>query len=104
MTELYKTLSRLKKIKPDVYANIQGGDLIRLDDKLDNNVIAFLREAGSQLVLACFNLSGDEKTIEINLEDFAGDYTDAFSGKVKSLAAKTTIKLPPYGNAIFSKN
>lgn len=70
MTELYRTLSRLKKVNPEIYDGIKGGDLVRLDENLDGKVIAFIREVEPNHILACFNLSGEEKTIELDGEFF----------------------------------
>lgn len=103
MTELYKTLSLLKKVNPALYQGIKGGDLVRLDENLDGKIIAFMRDAEGSTVLACFNLSGEEKTIEIELGSFSGDYTEAFSGDTKTFEQRVKITLSPYGNAIFSK-
>ena len=104
MTELYKTLSRLQKVNPEIYDGIKGGDLVRLDANLDGKVIAFIREVEPNHILACFNLSGEEKTIELALGNYSGNYTEAFSGKVEVLADNARIKLSPYGYAIYTKN
>ncbi len=104
MTELYRTLSRLKKINPEIYDGIKGGDIIRLDENLDGKVIAFIREGEPNHILACFNLSGEEKSIELSLGNYSGTYTEAFSGKTVELADNARIKLSPYGYAIYSKN
>lgn len=104
MTELYKTLSRLKKINPAIYDGIKSGDLVRLDENLDGKVIAFIREVEPNHILACFNLSGEEKAIQLSLGSYSGTYTDAFSGRSEALDDSAKIKLSPYGYAIFTKN
>lgn len=103
MTELYRTLSRLKKVNPALYKGIKGGDLVRLDENLDGKVIAFMREADDSYVLACFNLSGEEKTIELQLGNYSGVYTEAFSGETEQFEDRIKLTLSPYGNAIYSK-
>lgn len=103
MTELYRTLSRLKKVNPALYKGIKGGDLVRLDENLDGKVIAFMREADDSYVLACFNLSGEEKTIELQLGNYSGVYTEAFSGETEQFEDTIKLTLSPYGNAIYSK-
>lgn len=104
MTELYKTLSRLKKVNPALYKGMYGGELVRLDENLDGKVIAFVRESNPKNVLACFNLSGEEKTIELDLEKYSGKYEEAFSGDIEDFGGRVSIKLSPYGYAIYSKN
>ena len=103
MTELYRTLSRLEKVNPALYKGIKGGDLVRLDENLDGKVIAFMREADDSNVLACFNLSGEEKTIELQLGNYSGVYTEAFSGETEQFEDRIKLTLSPYGNAIYSK-
>ncbi|MBK6680090.1 MAG: alpha amylase C-terminal domain-containing protein [Ignavibacteriales bacterium] len=103
MTELYRTLSRLKKVNPALYNGMYGGELVRLDENLDGKVIAFVRDSNPNNVLACFNLSGEEKTIELDLTKYSGKYEEAFSGTVKDFDGRVSIKLSPYGYAIYSK-
>jgi glycosidase len=97
---LYQKLNQLKKENPALWNPGFGGTYTRLKTGKDQQVLAFLRENGTNKVLTLLNLSSAEVSIQLDPEVVKGTYTDFFTGK-KTKPASVEQKLAPWGYLVF---
>jgi glycosidase len=99
MYPFYRSLFKLHRNHPAVYK----GSFYKLRTNVDDSVFAFAREFGNEKVLVFTNLSGENKTVQIESRIREQEWEDYFSGeKVRLL---NDIELSPYGYIVYvSKN
>jgi glycosidase len=93
---LYKVLFNLKKENKALMNGDLGGPVVRVRTTNDGAVFAFVREKDADRVLVVLNLSLRTQKVELRGKDFAGIYTDVFTGEGLSFADGTWLKLKPW--------
>lgn len=91
-TELYRTLNALRHNNPALWAGEKGGEAVYVAG-VPEEVLAFTREVEGNKVLALFNLSTEEQTINLPTE-LQGAYVD-MDGAENELGEAFT--LPAWG-------
>ena len=59
-------------------------------------------KCGDNTVIAIMNMSGEAQTVNLNLGEYAGEYTCP-CGKAKTLAEQETLTLQPWQYMLLSK-
>lgn len=89
--KLFDGIGKLEKLrKSSPLFNTDAA--VRTFDTMDNSVLGIIRENGGQKLVAFFNFSESEKTVQLDEED--GVYTDLISGQA---AGQQEVKIPGYG-------
>ena len=102
--ELFTKLFHLKHDNQALWNGKYGGEMIRVVNDHQHQVISFYREKNSDAVLPILNFS--DKTIDINLDTkyYQGIYKELFSGKIYKITDKTSLKLAPWSYLVLVKN
>lgn len=100
LQSFYKSLVRLKKKNPALWAGDSGGFLISIEENV--NVMGFMREIEGNRVIGIFNLSAEKQSIEINDKRIYGTYSDYFSGKRYQIN-NHSFELNPWEYLVFVK-
>lgn len=96
----YRSLVKLKKDNPALWAGEEGGFPVSIENNKD--VVGFMRVVPGNKVVGIFNFSNTKQTVELTNPDVFGDYTEYFSGKKLSLN-KQPISLNPGGYLVLTK-
>lgn len=89
--KLFDGIGKLEKLrKSSPLFNTDAA--VRTFDTMDNSVLGIIRENEEQKLVAFFNFSEFEKTVQMDEED--GAYTDLISGQT---AGQQEVKIPGYG-------
>jgi 1,4-alpha-glucan branching enzyme len=102
-TGLYKTLLELKKNNEALWNGSFGGSFTKLMTSADTSIYAFAREKDSNIIVAIFNLTPTQKQFKITIENYNGEYMDAFSGDMIKLRKKESMMLNPWEYRIYIK-
>jgi glycosidase len=70
-TAFYRELNHLRKSNPALYSQDKGGQLVEIKNSLPNAVFSFEREAKGNKVIAVFNLTNQQQSVE-----FESDYSE----------------------------
>jgi len=100
LQSFYKSLVKLKKDNPAIWAGDAGGFPIAIEE--NENVMGFIREVQGNRVIGIFNLSADNQTVEFTNEHAHGRYTDYFSGNEYDIS-NTPLKLKPWEYLVFTQ-
>lgn len=98
--DFYKSLVRLKKENPAIWAGDAGGFPKSIEAHED--VMGFVREVEGNRVIGIFNLSSEIQTVEITNADIFGSYSDYFSGSAYDISEKP-LELKPWEYLVFTK-
>jgi glycosidase len=99
----YKKLNELRHNNPALWSGCFGGKLQKLTTTDDNAIFAFGREKDDNKVVAIFNLTANKVSFEVEMENFAGTYTEYFDNIEVPLTGKFTIDLDPWDYLVFIK-
>ena len=101
VTELIKSLARLKHTQPALRTGSQSGTLI--NHTADNShVYVFERRLGDESVVVMLNFSASAQTFNITSGVAAASYTDHFTGNVYDFSASKRVTLPAKGYAVLT--
>ncbi|MDE6335898.1 MAG: alpha amylase C-terminal domain-containing protein [Muribaculaceae bacterium] len=103
MTNLIKTLTRLKHTQPALRTGKQNGSLTNLTTTEDDAVYAYKRSLGDENVVVILNFSDENKKFSITSALPEGMYKDVLTGKSIDFSSSPTFELPPLEAAIFIK-
>jgi len=103
MADFYKTLLGLKKDNPALFNGKFGGNWLRIHTTDDANVFALLRTKDKNKVLSVVNLSDKPLDITLQGSDYAGDFTELFTGEKSDLKGETKLSLPAWGYSVYFK-
>lgn len=101
---LYRNLNDLRKNNQALWSGEDGGDLVRVNNTMPDQVFSFKREKGDDCVVGVFNFTDTMVDVKLNDESLKGEYNTFGSDADIKLAANESIVLPPYGYAIFYRN
>ena len=94
----YKSLVKLRKDNPSLWAGASGGFPITIEE--NEQVMGFMREVEGNRVVGIFNLSSKTQAINITNSSAFGSYTDYFSKKQYTINEQL-IELQPWGFLVF---
>ena len=95
MYPFYRSLLKLHRSHPAVYK----GSFYKLRTNVDDSVFAFAREFGNEKVLLFTNLSGENKTVQIESRIREQEWEEYFTGD-KGLGLND-IGLTPSGYKVY---
>ena len=101
--DFYKTLLTLKKNKPALRAGDAAATTRILNTSAGKNVLAFVRQNGTDEVLVIINFSKDKVNFEITDAQIAKKYKDVFINEQKDFNAEKSIALQPWAYKVFEK-
>ncbi len=101
--KLYTTLFALKHKNQALWNGNKGGEMIRVVNNKQDNVLSFYREKNGDAVLPIFNFSKDNVDVNLNTKYFSGNYKDLFSGKTVTLKDASNFKMKPWSYLILVK-
>lgn len=101
--ELFTKLFHLKHDNQALWNGKYGGEMIRVVNDHQDQVISFYREKNKDAVLPILNFS--DKSVDINLDTkyFQGTYKELFNGKIYQISEKTSLKLAPLSYLVLVK-
>ncbi len=102
-TELYRKLITLKHSQAALQAGERGGRTIEIENNAKDCLMTFVRESGDSRVMAIMNLS--PYTIHANYNNgiYAGEYTNAITGKKVLLPIHLEQDIEPWGYTLLYK-
>ncbi|HSP88631.1 MAG TPA: alpha-glucosidase C-terminal domain-containing protein, partial [Ignavibacteriaceae bacterium] len=100
--DLYIKLIELKKENEALFSGEKGGEIKWLT--VNDNIFSFIREKNGEKIVAVFNLSGKENSVELESTLIEGDYKEFNSGKENEFNSSASYNLKPWEYKIFYKN
>ena len=101
-TEIYKKLFQLKKKNRALWNGKWGGEMIRIKNDHQYQVLSFYRESEGDKVISIINLSDQELDVNLNTKPFAGSYSDVFSGDKLKIEQQTTLNMGQWGYKVLT--
>ena len=101
--ELFTKLFHLKHKNKALWNGKYGGEMIRIVNDRQDQIISFYREKENDAILPVLNFS--DKVVEVNLDTqyYQGKYKDLFTDKSYNLSAKTNFKMEPWSYLVLVK-
>ena len=99
--ELYSALFNLKRRNRALWNGEAGGALERIRTSDDGTFFACLREKHGDGILAVFNMSGLEQTVELEGGRYAGRYRELLSGDEVTLPADAQVAVEAWGYRLY---
>jgi glycosidase len=99
--DFYQKLIDLKEMSPELQAGDAGGGMKFIDTEQEEKVFALIREKGDDQLVAVFNFSDSELTINLPEDVSDNEFTDYFSGESYSNLNGLQLKLDPWGFKIL---
>lgn len=103
MTELIKTLCRLKHTQRALDTGATGSTLVN-HKASDSNVYVYERRNGDESLVVMLNFGDNATTFTVTGQLPGYTATDVFSGKTATMVSGTTITLPASGYAVFVRD
>ena len=100
---LFTKLFHLKHANQALWNGKYGGEMIRVMNDHQDQVISFYREKNMDAVLPILNFS--DKTVSVNLDTkyYQGTYIELFTGKTYQISEKTSLVLSPWSYLVLVK-
>jgi glycosidase len=99
-TPFYKSLIEIKNENPPLWNGKYGGDYKSIPTT-SGNVYCFSREKMGNKVIVIVNMSGRNQLVKI--ESLSGKFTNAFTGKNKTLKGSKEISLQPWEYLVLTE-
>ena len=101
---LFTKLFHLKHDNQALWNGKYGGEMIRVVNDHQDQVISFYREKNKDAVLPILNFS--DKTVDVNLDTkyYKGTYKELFTGKIYQMSDKTSLKLAAWSYLVLVKD
>lgn len=99
----YTKLFELKASNKALWNGLAGGKMNRVNTNDDESIFAFTREKDGDKVFVVLNLSEEPKTINFSGEDFAGTYTELFSGQERIIENNFSMEMVPWAYKVYYK-
>ncbi|MFN3555056.1 MAG: alpha-amylase family glycosyl hydrolase [Bacteroidales bacterium] len=97
----FRTLAQLKKDNKALWNGLAGGPMVRVNTHDDEKIFAFTREKDGNKVFVVLNLSNQPQQVSFSSGNFAGSYTEMFSGENALIDTNTVVDLESWGYKIF---
>lgn len=102
MREIYTKLSELKRNNRALWNGASGGEMNFVNTG-NENVLAFAREKGKNIVVSIFNLSPKQQNVKFDFKNISGKLTDVFGNKKMSFNGTIELNLEPWNYKIYSR-
>lgn len=101
ISNLYSSLTQLKKNNPALHSGEEGGVLINLSNSNSDAVLSFARVKDGNTIVAVFNLSASEYKISFSAEGYEGEYFLFDKGDAVTLKQLNSLTLLPWEYKIY---
>ena len=81
-----------------------GAPMVRVPNTDESSVLTFSRIRDGHAVLAAFNLSAGERTVDLGAGPHLGDDPDVFDGSSVTVTPETGFTLPPWGFRVLVRS
>ncbi|HVZ55608.1 MAG TPA: alpha-amylase family glycosyl hydrolase [Chitinophagaceae bacterium] len=103
LQDFYRRLLALRQEHPALRAGDPAVSTRRIASSADQQVFAFLRQAGSRALLVVLHLNGEgPRQVTLQDRDLNGIFTEVFTGQVLDMGRNQQVQLPAWGYAVFS--
>lgn len=102
MREIYTKLNELKRNNRALWNGASGGEMNFVNTG-NENVLAFAREKGKNIVVSIFNLSPKQQNVKFDFKNISGKLTDVFGNKKMSFNGTIELNLEPWNYKIYSR-
>ena len=99
---LFRLLIAFRKRHPVLDNAPWGAVMVKVTNSAPQKIFSFVRQKGTDKVLAVFNFSGATQQVKFTDGPFAGRYADFAGGSVALTATENTMTLPPWGYRILA--
>ena len=99
--DLYQQLFAIKKTNSALFNGKWGAPMVQVKNDKNDHVLSFIRAKGDNKVLAMFNLSDDEQTVELQSDYAQGKYIDALNQKAITINKQQTLTLAAWQFSIL---
>ena len=101
--EIFTKLFHLKHKNEALWNGKYGGEMIRVLNNHQDQIISLYREKNKDAVLPVLNFS--DKTVSVTLETkyYKGKYKELFTGKIYNIEDKTMLTLLPWSYLVLTK-
>ena len=103
LVPFYTKLLTLHKKNPALWVIDRKNQPQIIDTKNVTEHLVYIRQYENNQVITVLNLSNKKADILFNSPDISGEYTDLFSGKIKTLSTTTNVSLGPWGYQVYYK-
>lgn len=100
MGELYRRLIALKTANQALWNGRWGGRMVEVRTDVPDRVLAFVRRAGAEAVLAAVNLSAEPVRVRLTDGPYAGTWTE-LDGTDVTLAEHAELEVPAWGHRVL---
>jgi glycosidase len=101
LDDFYSKLTGLKTASSLLEAGKAGGTFSKIKNSADKAVYAFMRKSERNQMVVFLNLSGTDQTATLKAGDYAGEYTEAFTGAKQTLRSGQNIALKAWEYQVF---
>jgi len=102
-TEIYTKLFELKHKNQALWNGKNGGEMIRIFNDKQDQVISFSRAQNNDKVIDIINYSHKSATVKLDSKYHTGDYTELFSGDKLTLKGDDVFEMKPWQYFILVK-
>ena len=100
--DFYRTLFTLKHENKALWNGKHGGALVKIPTGKDEDVYAFIREKDGDRVVVIINLSGEDQSVKLEGDHFAGNYTELFTSETMELSSGLEMELGAWQYKVLS--
>lgn len=103
MVSFYTKLLTLHQTNPALWVRDGSNQARIIETKNAKDHLVFIREYDKHQVITILNLSNKKTEVAFDSSSILGEYTDLFTGKMKSLKSTNKVSLDPWGYQVFYK-
>jgi len=100
---LYQTLFELKHRNQALWNGSAGGEMIRIRNNCEGQIISFIRVKDEATILGILNFSKEVVNVKLEIDFDSGTYTNVFSGLSEVIDSDTSFCLSGWGYLVFEK-
>lgn len=101
--ELFTKLFHLKHNNQALWNGKYGGEMIRVVNDHQDQIISFYREMNKDAVLPILNFSDKEVAVNLDTKYYKGTYEELFTGKIHQISDQTSVKMEPWSYLVLVK-
>lgn len=101
LVDFYTTLNDLHHRNQALWNGEYGGFPNIISPKIEQNVLAFVREKNGDKVLVIINLSSEERTFKIKNKSIKGNYSELFTKESLNLKTKLSGSIAPWSYKVY---
>lgn len=101
--ELFTKLFHLKHNNQALWNGKYGGEMSRVVNDHQDQIISFYREMNKDAVLPILNFSDKEVIVNLDTKYYKGTYEELFTGKIYQISDQTSLKMEPWSYLVLVK-